>query len=225
MSIVYTYDNLNDLKWLRDNRVLDCLNEWESVTENLAVPIGEEAKRDILCKKIEKCTLSNADINHFKREKAKAPMDRATTESYSLAFLFSVLKRYVAEEHGERIVEARRQLFLEMQTGTTTIAIINKINKGKMLLQRSPMAQVHLLLLPPPSWRRKDGNLTQDLLKGMMQGRRLSRRRRRQRARELSVPLRRRLTSSAGITRTFSSTSGRSASSQRTTANTNTCLR
>lgn len=111
MSVIYIDDNLNDLQWLGE-RVFDFLKQWENVIENLAVPIGEDAKRDLLFKKIERSPLFAADLNHYKREKAKSLMRGSNTEEYSLTFLLSILRRHCAEDREEKIVEASRQSVL-----------------------------------------------------------------------------------------------------------------
>ena len=52
MGVVYSYDNLNELQWFGDNRLTDFLEEWDNIIENLEIALSDEAKRDLLYKKV-----------------------------------------------------------------------------------------------------------------------------------------------------------------------------
>ena len=45
MSTVYTYDNLNDLAWMGDNKILEFLEVWDHIIKNLAIDLGDAALR------------------------------------------------------------------------------------------------------------------------------------------------------------------------------------
>ena len=112
MNIVYSYDNLNDLAWFGDKRIMDFLTEWENVIENLCIELSDDAKRDILYAKMSHSSKFAVDLAYYKREKAKSIAKGSNTEDYSLEFLISLMKAHLAEEHEESVIESRRQQVL-----------------------------------------------------------------------------------------------------------------
>ena len=71
MSVVYTYDNLNDLVWMGDNNIFEFLQAWGHIIQNLAIELGEQAKRDLMYKRMQASRKFDYDWNYYKQEKAK----------------------------------------------------------------------------------------------------------------------------------------------------------
>ena len=98
MGVVYSYDNLNEIQWFGDNLLTDFLEEWDNIIENLEIELTDEAKRDLLYKKMKNSKLFAADLKAFLRERSKSLEKGLDTEDYSLRFLLSIFKAQIKDE-------------------------------------------------------------------------------------------------------------------------------
>ena len=108
MSQVYGLHDLTDIPWFGDNRMLDFLQQWDFVldniegdTRNMLYANGEKTLRDLLFRQVEKSAALAEDIAHYKRVGLKHP-DR------SYAFLRDAIERFVKNAHQRKITEERR---------------------------------------------------------------------------------------------------------------------
>ena len=107
MSVVYSYECLQELEWLGDKYVDEFLHVWNNIVDNLSEPLTPGALRDILFKKMVNSKVFAQDLAHFKREKAKAGFGQAAPD-FTYDYLMCCLRRQVAEEHEEYQVEKRK---------------------------------------------------------------------------------------------------------------------
>ena len=108
MSQVYGLNDLTDLTWYGDNRMLDFLQQWDFVLDHIEGDTqatlhanGEKTLRDLLFRQVEKSSALAEDIAHYKRIGKQHP-------DYSYRFLRDAIERSVENSHQRKIVEERR---------------------------------------------------------------------------------------------------------------------
>ena len=80
MAQVYGLNDLADITWYGDNRMLDFLQQWDFVLENIEGEThamlyanGDKTLRDLLFRQVEKSAALAEDVAHFKRTSAQNP--------------------------------------------------------------------------------------------------------------------------------------------------------
>ena len=108
MSQVYGLNDLTDLTWYGDGRMLDFLQQWDFILDHLEGDTlitlhanGEKTLRDLLFRQVEKSTALAEDVAHYKRV-GKSHAD------HSYRFLRDMIERSVENSHQRKIVEERR---------------------------------------------------------------------------------------------------------------------
>ena len=74
MSQVYGLNDLTGLTWYWDNRMIDCLQQWDFILDHLEGDTlitlhanSEKTLRDLLFRQVEKSVALAEDIAHYKR--------------------------------------------------------------------------------------------------------------------------------------------------------------
>ena len=108
MSQVYGLHDLTDITWFGDNRMLDFLQQWDFVLDNIEGDTrsmlyanGEKTLRDLLFRQVEKSAALAEDVAHYKRVSLKHP-------DHSYVFLRDAIERFVKNSHPMKIIEERR---------------------------------------------------------------------------------------------------------------------
>ena len=111
MSQVYGLNDLTDLTWYGDNRMLDFLQQWDFILDHLEGDTsttlhanGEKTLRDLLFRQVEKSASLAEEVAHYKRV-GKQHQD------HSYRFLRDAIERAVENSHQRKIVEERRKCY------------------------------------------------------------------------------------------------------------------
>ena len=107
MSVVYSYECLQELSWQGDKNIDEFFHLWNRIVDNLNEPLSHAALRDILFKKMTNSKVFAEDLAHFRREKAKAGFGQAAPD-FTYDYLMCCLRRQMAEEHEALQVESRK---------------------------------------------------------------------------------------------------------------------
>ena len=111
MNIMYSYQNIYELKWFGDERIQDFMTEWNRIVDNLDVPLKKNPDwRDLLYQKMVAggTKIFALDLVHFKRQKAISDKKKEIQEDYSFEFLWGIMEAHLAEIKEEKVIQARR---------------------------------------------------------------------------------------------------------------------
>jgi hypothetical protein len=101
MTTVYGYNHLYELEWYGDERIEEFSIKFIEIIDNLNETISDEAKRDILYKKMKLSKVLAEDLAHYRRQSVNKGAD------FTLDFLMDSMDRHVQLKQEEENVEAQ----------------------------------------------------------------------------------------------------------------------
>ena len=107
MTMIYSYQHLDSLKWYGDHRVPEFRHQWLRLVDNLKDPLGEETLRDMLATKISESRIAfKDDMNHYNRERGKSRMTKVDSPDYSYVYLLGIMERHCCDQLENRQLDA-----------------------------------------------------------------------------------------------------------------------
>ena len=101
MTTVYGYNHLYELEWYGDERIEEFSIKFIEIIDNLNETISDEAKCDILYKKMKLSKVLAEDLAHYRRQSVNKGAD------FTLDFLMDSMDRHVQLKQEEENVEAQ----------------------------------------------------------------------------------------------------------------------
>ncbi len=109
LSTMYSFETLYELKWFGDDRISEFHDKWLELISNLVEPLGENALRDVLAKKLETSKVLSGDMDHYMREKGKSANLSTPTTDFSHSYLLSIMQYRVEIQREAKMIEARKR--------------------------------------------------------------------------------------------------------------------
>jgi hypothetical protein len=133
MTMMYSYENLHGLEWKGDNKVPKFMDEWVEIVDNLVINITPEDKRDLMHKKMleGETKLFVLDLHHFQRQKDLSVETKVEQPDYTLDYLWRTMKRHIAREKEDRMIEQRRNVKPERNRSRNNPAVPAPETEGR----------------------------------------------------------------------------------------------
>ena len=111
-TMMYSYENLHELKWKGDNKVPEFMDAWVEIVDNLVVELTDENLRDMLHKKMieGETKLFTLDLHLFQRQKDLSIETKVQQPDYTLDYLWRTMNRHIAREKEEKMVAQRKNM-------------------------------------------------------------------------------------------------------------------
>ena len=101
MSLMYSYNELNAMKWHGDDRMEEYLIEWDFIIDHMEERITDNCKRDVMAGHVQNSEALKEDYAHFKRV-------GRTHSDHSAAYLRKAIERHIMNTRQIKNVQLRK---------------------------------------------------------------------------------------------------------------------